>query len=294
MTDVDELVRQARSALESGNRLVARGYWRRAARVAPDRLDIWEDLCRVTELPEERRRCLEHIVALNPDHTAAQEELERMRQEEVTTATVAAAADETADPTALDLDQEDVKLSVSPPYAMRPDVTDEMRRRWDEAVAAGETLVCIDHPQRETSLRCNRCGAPICTQCAVRTPVGFRCRECVRAQQAVFYTVRWYDYPVAAALSLLLSVPAAILTGLAGWWFALILSPLAGGLIGGLVQRAVGMRRGRWIWLTVGACIVSGALVAWLFRPSALISIGIYAVTATGAAVGMLRLSRSR
>ena len=56
MTDVDELVRQARTALESGNQLVARGYWRRAARAAPERLDIWEDLCRVTELPEERRR----------------------------------------------------------------------------------------------------------------------------------------------------------------------------------------------------------------------------------------------
>ncbi len=39
---------------------------------------------------------------------------------------------------------------------------------------------CANHPERETGLRCNRCGKPICSQCAVQTPVGYRCRECVR------------------------------------------------------------------------------------------------------------------
>ncbi|MEN6392186.1 MAG: B-box zinc finger protein, partial [Anaerolineaceae bacterium] len=29
------------------------------------------------------------------------------------------------------------------------------------------TLYCTNHPQTETSLRCNRCDKPICTKCAV-------------------------------------------------------------------------------------------------------------------------------
>ncbi|HYN88142.1 MAG TPA: tetratricopeptide repeat protein, partial [Ardenticatenaceae bacterium] len=45
--------------------------------------------------------------------------------------------------------------------------------------ATEEMLHCSVHPDRETMLRCNRCGRPMCPECAVRTPVGLRCRECV-------------------------------------------------------------------------------------------------------------------
>jgi hypothetical protein len=41
-------------------------------------------------------------------------------------------------------------------------------------------LHCYVHPNRETSLRCNNCDRPICAACAIRTPTGYRCRECVR------------------------------------------------------------------------------------------------------------------
>ena len=51
-----------------------------------------------------------------------------------------------------------------------------------------ETLYCYVHPTRETSLRCNNCDRPICAACAVRTPTGYRCRECVKRQQKVFDT----------------------------------------------------------------------------------------------------------
>src|SRR5690606_10430831 len=42
-----------------------------------------------------------------------------------------------------------------------------------------DTLYCTVHPTRATLLRCNRCGRPMCTDCAVQHPVGLRCRECV-------------------------------------------------------------------------------------------------------------------
>ena len=79
MNTVAELVERARSAREDGDLLVARGYWRRATQMAPDRLDLWLDLYRLTELPRERERCLEHIVALDPDNARVQAELEQLR-----------------------------------------------------------------------------------------------------------------------------------------------------------------------------------------------------------------------
>jgi hypothetical protein len=322
MIDVDELVERAQAALEAGDRLAARGYWRRASRIAPDRLDIWLDLCQVTERPVDRERCLKHIVELDPDNAQARAELAewraQLRAQAATQETAASAPPGQERPYGRDngrdraLPAEGTALAgtgtsaggIAPAaeglpaegsaIGMRPDVTEEMRRQWDEAMAAGRPLVCIDHPHRETTLRCNRCGAPICTQCAVRTPVGLRCKECIKAQQAIFFNAQWYDYPIAALVSVALSIPAAVLAGMAGWWFALIISPLAGGLIAGIVHWAIGRRRGRWTWLAVAACVVLGALVALAVRPFAFIPIAIYAVLAASAAVGTLRLGKSR
>ena len=79
MSNVDELLTSARAALEARDTLVARGYLRRAARMAPDRLDIWVDLCRVTERPEDRVKCLERIVELDPANAEARQELRRLQ-----------------------------------------------------------------------------------------------------------------------------------------------------------------------------------------------------------------------
>ena len=55
-------------------------------------------------------------------------------------------------------------------------------------------VYCANHPGVETSLRCNNCGKPICARCAIHTPTGYRCAECVRGQQKIFNTARWVDY----------------------------------------------------------------------------------------------------
>lgn len=285
MTEVDELIRSAHNALLEGNRLIARGYLRRASRLAPDRLDVWRELLEISEQEAERQRALERIVELDPSDTIARSELEDLKRQPPA-----------PDPLPIVSQGPEQAPSAAPAASglsgMRLDVTDEMRRQWERKAAAGEPLYCIDHPARQTVLRCNRCTAPICTSCAVRTPVGLRCRKCVQAQQAVFFTARWYDYPIAALVSLALSVPAAILTSMLGFWFAIILSPVVGGVIGAVVHWSIGRRRGRWIWLVVGACIVTGALVAVFTRSFDLISIGIFTALAVSAAVGVLRLGR--
>lgn len=152
----------------------------------------------------------------------------------------------------------------------------------------GETLYCTVHPNVATSLRCNRCGRPMCTRCAVRTPVGYRCRECVRQQQDKYFNAQVLDYLIAGAVSLVLSFFAAAIIARLGWFlFAFFLSPAAGGLIGTLVWRLTGKRRGRYTAIVVGTAVVLGALPSLPFN---LLAMGIYLVMATGAAVGQFRL----
>lgn len=138
-----------------------------------------------------------------------------------------------------------------------------------EANADSETLYCTVHPDRETSLRCNKCGRPMCSQCAVRTPVGYRCKECVRGQQAVFYNANQLDPLIQFVVSLPLSIIAALLAGVAGsflgfffiWLVMIPAASFAGGLIADLAHRAVGKRRSKYSWLAVAAGIVLGALI---------------------------------
>jgi MFS family permease len=127
-----------------------------------------------------------------------------------------------------------------------------------------ETLYCVNHPKTETRLRCNRCGNPICPKCVVQTPVGFRCKQCVKGQQAVFYSATSLDYLIAVIIGLVASTIAAFIISAVGIFFTLFLAPVAGGVIAEVVRWATGRRRGRWVWLVVSACIVVGALVAAL------------------------------
>jgi hypothetical protein len=117
-------------------------------------------------------------------------------------------------------------------------------------------LYCANHPSVATTLRCNRCEKPICSKCAVQTPVGYRCRECVRGQQAVFETTRTYDYPVAAVVSAVgTGLGAAILGNFSIW--GLLLAPIVGGGLAEVVRWSVGRRRSRYLarWAAVGGAL---------------------------------------
>ncbi|HSR21113.1 MAG TPA: hypothetical protein VLL49_09380 [Anaerolineales bacterium] len=131
-----------------------------------------------------------------------------------------------------------------------------------------ETLYCYVHPNRPTVLRCNRCERPICTEDAVRTPTGYRCRNCIREQQRVFDTAEWRDYVVAFAVSALGSaVASGLVLLISGFFFGLgvlLLAPAAGALIGNVVLSATGRRRSRALYATASAGVIAGALPALL------------------------------
>lgn len=122
-----------------------------------------------------------------------------------------------------------------------------------------EVVYCEEHPQTPTSLRCNKCGRPICSKCAVRTPVGYRCKSCVRQQQQVFETAVWYDYLVAAVIAAPVAAVAGFLVINLGF-FVIFLSPVVGGVAAELVRVGVRRRRGRYLSLVAAGAFVLGCL----------------------------------
>lgn len=115
-----------------------------------------------------------------------------------------------------------------------------------------ETLTCANHPDRETLLRCNKCGKPICFSCAVRTPVGYRCNQCVREQQNIYFNALGRDNIVALAVGFVLTLIVAPIVGFLlgsigffGFFIAFIIGSGAGTLVARIIRSAVGNRRGR-------------------------------------------------
>ena len=129
-----------------------------------------------------------------------------------------------------------------------------------------ETLYCYVHPTRETALRCNNCNRPICAACAVRTPIGYRCRECVKGQQKAFDTSEWYDYITGFVTAALLSSIASFLVafiggiGFFGWFLIAAGAPSAAVVIAESVRLVTRKRRSRPLFITAVAGVVIGAL----------------------------------
>ncbi|HDD56209.1 MAG TPA: hypothetical protein ENG59_08215 [Chloroflexi bacterium] len=85
-----------------------------------------------------------------------------------------------------------------------------------------QTLTCAFHPKRETQLRCNRCNKPICIQCATHTPTGYRCPDCIRSQQKVFITTKWFDHLIAAFITAVIALFGSRLGAYFGFYNILI------------------------------------------------------------------------
>ncbi len=136
---------------------------------------------------------------------------------------------------------------------------------------------CVNHPQTETVLRCNKCGKPVCIKCVQLTPVGYRCKECIGVQRRGYYNATPFDYVLAAVIGIPLSVVAGIvmsfITGAAGLFFGALIGifagPAAGGIVAEAIRASVQKRRGRYLALVAAIAIVLGGLfglfgLAWL------------------------------
>lgn len=151
-----------------------------------------------------------------------------------------------------------------------------------------EPLYCANHPSVETRLRCNRCEKPICAKCAVQTPTGYRCRECVRGQQKVFETAQWQDIPLAFVVSALISFLGSLIAGSMGF-FVIFIAPIVGTLVAEAARFITRRRRSERLFQVVAAGALLGA-VPWILRSLffgislRLIWQGVYLVTVTSTA----------
>jgi hypothetical protein len=121
------------------------------------------------------------------------------------------------------------------------------------------TLYCANHLQTETTLRCNRCEKPICAKCAILTPTGYRCQDCVRSQQKIFDTTQWYDYITSFVVASLLSFIGSRFIPMLGF-FTIFLAPVAGIVIAEAVRFVVRRRRSKRLTQVAATATVLGSL----------------------------------
>ena len=282
MTDsleMKELVQRGKAAARVGRLDEAREYLGRAIELVPDNVDAWLALAAVESDPAGKIACFQTVLQLDPDNIEASLGLEMLQQDE---------KPENAPDREPDDELEAIIAQASRQLdeAVGPPPPDELP--FDD-----NALFCANHPTVETMLRCNRCSKPICTRCAVQTPVGYRCKECVGRQQAVFYSGGPLDYVIAGIISLVLGgVASYLMTLLGAWFFALILGPAVGIGIAELVRLAVRRRRSKYLWIVVGAGIVVGslpALLLGLFSLWRLVTLGLFLLLAVAAAAARLR-----
>jgi hypothetical protein len=149
-------------------------------------------------------------------------------------------------------------------------------------MADAPVTFCANHPGVETSLRCNKCGKPICARCAIRTPTGYRCRECLRGQQKIFETAEVLDFVLgfltAGVLSFLASLLVGLISRIAGFfaWFIIAFSaPTVAMGIAEAVRSVTRKHRSRPLFITITAAVVLGAFPSILVN---LLSVNIFGI----------------
>jgi tetratricopeptide (TPR) repeat protein len=256
-----ELLAEAAAAASLGDRAEAQRLYRRATERSPGNSTAWLGLAAAVDSPEEKRACYERVLSINPNNGEARIALQRL---------ASAAAPQDASAIQTTLANAAAQVASDPArYAADPAQPAAANGADDSAAAPPETaqvLYCANHPETETTLRCNRCGKPVCVRCVELTEVGYRCKECIRAQQNVFFTAETKDYFVLAIVSFVLAALATpiieLLLGILGLFFGIILAVFLGPAVGGaaatIIRRSVGRRRGRYMGAVAIVAIILG------------------------------------
>jgi len=132
-------------------------------------------------------------------------------------------------------------------------------------------MKCAAHPEVETSLRCGKCGKPICPKCMVQTPVGARCPDCARVYKLPTYRVSPKYYLRAAGTALVMAIVTGLIWGAIGnflpfFYLNLLLGPGVGYAIGEVVSLSVNRKRGIGLALIAGIAVILSYLVS-IFLP---------------------------
>lgn len=120
---------------------------------------------------------------------------------------------------------------------------------------------CYRHPKVETTLRCSRCEKYICPDCAVLTPVGYRCKDCGKERSATqalggkhlgLGIVLGFGIPFASGY-LALKLPIFV--------FLLFLAAIVGSAVGRLLRKVIGMKRSQLVAVIAAVGYFAGVSV---------------------------------
>jgi len=267
------LLRQAKQVADAGKKAAAAQLYNDILAEVPDSVEAWVGLGDVLLDAEEAEAAYLKALALDPENEAASAGLARLHgdvgaemDEAVETAVTDSPANDEDPFTQSKAWLESVTAPDKP--AAVPAVGNRDGYEPETAVSPAQivedtTLTCYRHPNRETSLRCYSCDKPICSSCAILTPVGYRCPTCVREAEDVFYSATTLDYVLAPLVVFPLSVLAGYVAfQIGGGLIFLLLVLFAGGAVGNVLGRlalqATGKRRGRYIPHLTAVSIVLG------------------------------------
>jgi hypothetical protein len=93
----------------------------------------------------------------------------------------------------------------------------------------------------------------------VKTPTGYRCKECVRNQQKIFDTAEWRDYIVAFLIAVVIASIGSYFVSFIGF-FTILLAPIIGTVIARVVWWAVRKHRSKQLFLVTAGAAVLGSL----------------------------------
>jgi len=149
----------------------------------------------------------------------------------------------------------------------------EIRDKRNYREEADGTIFCsISGCPGSVGLRCQRTFVPICTKCAVRTPVGYISREAAREQQDKFFDAETSDYIKAGLAAFFANLMigfvatriAIVLWAMLGFFGLIIIFFVAtgsAGMISEIVWRVLNKKRGR----RTDAVITVGLLLSCVF-----------------------------
>jgi len=75
------LMRLGHVSKAQGDARLAHKYWRDAAALQPERVEVWKALLEILEDDDDRRVCLQNILALEPDNRALRQELTTLNEQ---------------------------------------------------------------------------------------------------------------------------------------------------------------------------------------------------------------------
>jgi len=139
------------------------------------------------------------------------------------------------------------------------------------AFGKGATLVTTSYPRGEvqcvcgsgitTRLRCSRCGKPICYECMVESPVGFRCQECSSGRRVSAYRASSTTIIKALGVGLFVAAGVGYLWGnFPAWGFYMALL-LGFGTAEGMA-RASNYKRGNDLQMAAYGMILIGLVIS--------------------------------